>query len=463
MKSDCTRDYFIVFLHPKSRKIMHISRNEIDSLNSVITIKLDKKDFSQKVDEVLKKYRKSANIPGFRKGFVPMGLIKKQYQTAVTVEEVNKILQEELNIFLNKEKIDILGNPLPIVKEDLDWKSEKLEFDFEVGLSPKFKINLSSVKKVNHFKIIADQKMINDQINNIRKQYGKIVSKNNIKETYEITASFNSEVNSIDSKTNFTISDIKGKKNKDLIQNLKIGDKSSFKIKNLFNDPIKAKQVFGINDEELSKLKGDVIIEINEVNERILSELNQELFDKIYKPNSVKSEKEMRSKIAEGIEKQFSQQSDQKLLNDITEFLIENTKIKLPKKFLTKWIQSSGKDKLTIEEAEKEYNKSEKGIKYQLIEGKIISENNLQVNFDEIKEFSRNMIISQMNQYGQPIPADDEINKIITRILSNKDEVKRLQDQITSQKILKYYMDNAPFKTKKVNLENFIKEAYPKA
>ena len=442
---------------------MHISRNEIDSLNSVITIKLDKKDFSQKVDEVLKKYRKSANIPGFRKGFVPMGLIKKQYQTAVTVEEVNKILQEELNIFLNKEKIDILGNPLPIVKEDLDWKSEKLEFDFEVGLSPKFKINLSSVKKVNHFKIIADQKMINDQINNIRKQYGKIVSKNNIKETYEITASFNSEVNSIDSKTNFTISDIKGKKNKDLIQNLKIGDKSSFKIKNLFNDPIKAKQVFGINDEELSKLKGDVIIEINEVNERILSELNQELFDKIYKPNSVKSEKEMRSKIAEGIEKQFSQQSDQKLLNDITEFLIENTKIKLPKKFLTKWIQSSGKDKLTIEEAEKEYNKSEKGIKYQLIEGKIISENNLQVNFDEIKEFSRNMIISQMNQYGQPIPADDEINKIITRILSNKDEVKRLQDQITSQKILKYYMDNAPFKTKKVNLENFIKEAYPKA
>ena len=442
---------------------MHISRNEIDSLNSVITIKLDKKDFSQKVDEVLKKYRKSANIPGFRKGFVPMGLIKKQYQTAVTVEEVNKILQEELNIFLNKEKIDILGNPLPIVKEDLDWKSDKLEFDFEVGLSPKFKINLSSVKKINHFKIIADQKMINDQINNIRKQYGKIVSKNNIKETYEITASFNSEVNSIDSKTNFTISDIKGKKNKDLIQNLKIGDKSSFKIKNLFNDPIKAKQVFGINDEELSKLKGDVIIEINEVNERILSELNQELFDKIYKPNSVKSEKEMRSKIAEGIEKQFSQQSDQKLLNDITEFLIENTKIKLPKKFLTKWIQSSGKDKLTIEEAEKEYNKSEKGIKYQLIEGKIISENNLQVNFDEIKEFSRNMIISQMNQYGQPIPADDEINKIITRILSNKDEVKRLQDQITSQKILKYYMDNAPFKTKKVNLENFIKEAYPKA
>jgi len=442
---------------------MHISINEIDSLSSVITIKLDKKDFSQKVDEVLKKYRKSANIPGFRKGFVPMGLIKKQYQTAVTVEEVNKILQQELNSFLNKEKIDILGNPLPIVKEDLDWKSDKLEFDFEVGLSPKFKINLSSVKKVNHLKIIADQKMINDQINNIRKQYGKIVSKNNIKETYEITASFNSEVNSIDSKTNFTISDIKGKKNKDLIQNLKVGDKSSFKIKDLFNDPVKAKQVFGINDEELSKLKGDVIIEINEVNERILSELNQELFDKIYKPNSVKSEKEMRSKIAEGIEKQFSQQSDQKLLNDITEFLIENTKIKLPKKFLTKWIQSSGKDKLTIEEAEKEYNKSEKGIKYQLIEGKIISENNLQVNFDEIKEFSRNMIISQMNQYGQPIPADDEINKIITRILSNKDEVKRLQDQITSQKILKYYMDNAPFKTKKVNLENFIKEAYPKA
>ena len=441
---------------------MQISRKEIDPLNSIITIKLEKKDFSSKVDDVLKNYRKKANIPGFRKGFVPMGLIKKQYQNAVTAEEVNKILQDKLNNFLKDEKIDILGSPLPVVKEDLDWKSETLEFAFELGISPKFKINLDSKKKVIHFKIFADEKMINDQLNNIRKQYGKIVSKNEIKESFEISALFQSDENTIKTSSNFLLQDIKGIKNKELIKASKPGDKIKLKIKNLFKDSLKAKQILSLNDTDLSKLDGEIHIEIKEVNERILSELNQELFDKIYEPGSVKSKKEMKLKIAEGIEKQLEQQSDQKLLNDINEFLIENTKIKLPQKFLIKWMQNSGKEQLTPEQAKEEYNKSEKGIKYQLIEGKIISDNNLQVEMEEIKEFSQNMIISQMTQYGQPIPPDNEIKKIIARILSNKDEVKRIQDQIISKKLLKFYLEKAPLKVKKVSFESFIKEAYPK-
>ena len=441
---------------------MQISRKEIDPLNSIITIKLEKKDFSSKVDDVLKNYRKKANIPGFRKGFVPMGLVKKQYQNAVTAEEVNKILQDKLNNFLKDEKIDILGSPLPVVKEDLDWKSETLEFAFELGISPKFKINLDSKKKVIHFKIFADEKMIDDQLNNIQKQYGKIVSKNEIKESFEILALFQSDENTIKTSSNFLLQDIKGNKNKELIKAAKPGDKINLKIKNLFKDPLKAKQILSLNDTDLSKLDGEILIEIKEVNERILSELNQELFDKIYEPGSVKSKKEMKIKIAEGIEKQLEQQSDQKLLNDITDFLIENTKIKLPQKFLIKWMQNSGKEQLTPEQAEEEYNKSEKGIKYQLIEGKIISDNNLHVEMEEIKEFSQNMIISQMTQYGQPNPPDDEMKKIIARILSDKDEVKRIQDQIISKKLLKFYIDKAPLKIKKVSFESFIKEAYPK-
>ena len=441
---------------------MQISRKNIDSLNSIVTIKLDRKDFSSKVDDILKNYRKKANIPGFRKGYVPMGLIKKQYQNAVTAEEVNKILQEKLGNFLKDEKIDILGNPLPIIKDDLDWKSDSLEFDFELGLSPKFKINLDSKKKLTHYKIFADEKMINEQLNNIRKQYGKIVSKNEIKDSYEISASFKSDENAIQTTSSFMLKDIKGKKNKELIKQLKPGNKISLSIKNLFIDPQKVKQVFGLNKPDMSELKGEISIEIKEVNERILSELNKELFDKIYKPGSVKTKKEMKLKIAEGIEKQLEQQSDQKLLNDITEFLIENTKIKLPQKFLIKWMQNSSKEQLTLKQAEEEYNKSEKGIKYQLIEGKIISDNNLNVKMEEIKKFSMKMIVSQMTQYGQPAPSEKEMQKIIQRILSDKEEVKRIQDQIIRKKLLNFYMDKAPLKVKKVSFESFIKEAYPK-
>ena len=441
---------------------MQISRKEIDPLNSIITIKLEKKDFSSKVDDVLKNYRKKANIPGFRKGFVPMGLVKKQYQNAVTAEEVNKILQDKLNNFLKDEKIDILGSPLPVVKEDLDWKSETLEFAFELGISPKFKINLDSKKKVIHFKIFADEKMIDDQLNNIQKQYGKMVSKNEIKESFEISALFQSDENTIKTSSNFLLQDIKGNKNKELIKAAKPGDKINLKIKNLFKDPLKAKQILSLNDTDLSKLDGEILIEIKEVNERILSELNQELFDKIYEPGSVKSKKEMKIKIAEGIEKQLEQQSDQKLLNDVTEYLINNTKFNLPEKFLMKWMETAGENKLSKEDAEAEFKKSEKGLRYQLIESKIIENNKIKIDLDQIKVFSKDLIKTQMMQYGQMNPEEKELESISQRILSNKDEVKRISDQLLSQKLITLFKSELKFKTKKVSYEKFVEMAYGK-
>jgi len=177
----------------------------------------------------------------------------------------------------------------------------------------------------------------------------------------------------------------------------------------------------------------------------------------------VKNEKELRLKIANGIENQLEQQSEQKLLNDVTEFLIENTKFKLPEKFLIKWMQNSGKEALSPEKAEEEYSKSEKGIRYQLIEGKIISDNDLQVKIEELNSFAREMIIKQMSQYGQPAPGEDEMKGIVSRILSNQEEGKRLQEQLISKKLLDFYKENAPLKVKKINFETFVKEAYAKA
>jgi len=442
---------------------MQISRKDTDSLNSTITITVYRNDFASKVDDVLKNYRKTANVPGFRKGYVPMGMIKKQYENAVTAEEVNKILQENLDKYLKDEKIAILGNPLPLMNNNLDWKSDSLDFSFELGLSPKFEIDLKTRKKVIHYHILADDKMINEQLNNIQKQYGKIITKKVIKKEYEITASFDSKENKIETTSTFTIDNIKGKKNKDLILESKPGTSITLEGKNLFDETEKAQQLLGISKEAVSNLKGEIIIEIKEVNERILADLNQELFDKIYKPGTVKSEKELKLKIAEGIEKQLEQQSEQKLLNDVTEFLIKNTKFKLPEKFLVKWMQNSGKEPLTADKAEEEYIKSEKGIRYQLIEGKIVADNNLQVKIEELKDFAKEMITMQMAQYGQPAPGEEEMKGIISRILSNREEKRRLQEQLMSKKLLKFYKENAPVKVKNINFESFVKEAYAKA
>lgn len=442
---------------------MHISRKDSDSLNSIITITIDQRDYISKVEEVLKNYRKTANIPGFRKGNVPIGMIKKQYEKPVIADEVNKLLQEKLDKFIKDEKLAILGNPLPIINKDLDWTSKSLEFNFEIGLSPKFEINFNTRKKVTHFKIIADDKMINDQQETIRKQYGKIVTRNEIKNEYEITGNFESKENNINTTSTFSVTDFKSKKNKDLLLESKPGDTVKFAVTNLFIDSKKTKRILGIAEDKMSILTGDVSIEIKEVNERILADLNQELFDKIYKSGTIKSVKEFKLKIAEGIEKQVEQQSDQKLLNDVTEFLIKNTKFNLPNEFLIKWIQNSGKETLSIDKAREEFSKSEKGIRYQLIEGKIIADNKLQVKIEELRGFAKEMILNQMRQYGQTIPSDKEIEEIINRILSNKDEIKRIQEQLMSKKLLNFYKNNIPLNLKKVNFESFVSEAYGKA
>ena len=442
---------------------MHISRKDSDSLNSIITITIDQIDYISKVEEVLKNYRKTANIPGFRKGNVPIGMIKKQYEKPVKADEVNKLLQEKLDNFIKDEKLAILGNPLPIINKDLDWTSKSLEFNFEIGLSPKFEINFNTRKKVTHFKIIADDKMINDQQENIRKQYGKIVTRNEIKNEYEITGNFESKENNINTTSTFSVTDFKSKKNKDLLLESKPGDIVKFALTNLFVDSKKTRSILGIAEDKVSILTGEILIEIKEVNERILADLNQELFDKIYISGTIKSVKEFKLKIAEGIEKQVEQQSDQKLLNDVTEFLIKNTKFNLPNEFLIKWIQNSGKETLSIDKAKEEFSKSEKGIRYQLIEGKIIADNKLQVKIEELRGFAKEMILNQMRQYGQTIPSDKEIEEIINRILSNKDEIKRIQEQLMSKKLLNFYKNNIPLNLKKVNFESFVSEAYGKA
>jgi trigger factor len=184
------------------------------------------------------------------------------------------------------------------------------------------------------------------------------------------------------------------------------------------------------------------------------------LFDKLFGPDSVKSVKELKERIKEDSEKQFEQQSDQKLLNDVTEYFIDNTKFELPSGFLTKWIQMTGEEPISEEQAVEEYAKSEKGLRYQLIEGKIIRDNELQVQFDELKEFSKGFIRSQMAQFGQLDPKEEELDSIAARVLGNQDEVKRLSEQLMSQKLLNLYKEKANLKTKEVTYENFVKEVY---
>ena len=439
---------------------MNITKEQIDDLNAVVKVAITKDDYQGKVDTILKDYRKQANIPGFRKGQVPMGLIKKQYGKAVLVDEVNKLLQDNLNKYLTEEKLDVLGNPLPKQQDNFDWDQDELAFEFELGLAPDFEVPLKTKKAITQYKIVADKKMVNEQIERIQKQYGKLISKDAVGKNDEVTGTFVNEAEEIDNKGMLEMDKLKSKKAIDALVGKKVGDVVTLKTKGLFKEDYLLSSVLGIDKEKAESLDTEVTLTITEINEREAAALDQELFDKLFGPDSVSSEKELKERIKEDSEKQFEQQSDQKLLNDVTEYFIENTKFELPAGFLTKWIQMTGEKPLSEEQASEEYEKSEKGLRYQLIEGKIIRDNELQVQFDELKEFAKGFIRSQMAQFGQMNPKEEELDTIAARVLGNQDEVKRLSEQLMSQKLLNLYKEKANLKVKEVTYENFVKEVY---
>ena len=326
---------------------MNIIKKEIDSLNAVVTVEINKEDYSNKVQDILNNYRKTANIPGFRKGHVPMGMIKKQYGKAVLIEEVNKILQDSLHKFLTEEKLDVLGNPLPKNDTEIDWDTNDFSFEFELGLAPKFDVDVVGKKAITHYKIIADDKMIDDQIVSIRKQFGKLISKSEVEKDDEITGVFTSEEKEINKETNFSTDIIKGKKQLTALIGSKIGDKIDFKTKGMFADDHQNQTYFGVSHDDVHGLDIDVQLEIKEINTRELAEMNQELYDKVFGKDAVSSEEEFRAKIKEDAERQFVQHSDQKLMDAAVESLITNTKFDLPDEFLQRWIMISGEKPLT--------------------------------------------------------------------------------------------------------------------
>lgn len=440
---------------------MNITKESVDALNAVVKVDIVAGDYQEKVDKVLNDYRRKANIPGFRKGHVPMGMVKKQYGKSVMIDEVNKLLQESLNTFLVEEKLDILGNPLPKVQEDFSWDADTFSFEFELGLAPEFEVNLKSKKKVTQYNIKVEDSLIDQEVENLQTRYGKMSAVEAVTETSNVMGTFVSTEKEIEKKSTISIKDIKGKTNLKKLTGSKVGDTLELKTKNLFKEEHKLLGALGLTKPDIKDSDDfKVSFAIEEITEIELADLDQELFDKVVPDGSVKTVTELRERIEKDASGQFQQQADQQLLNAVTEHLIENTKFDLPTEFLQKWIATAGEKQLSDEEAAEEYSKSEKGLRYQLIQEQILKDNDIKIDYTELKEFAKGFIRAQMAQFGNMNPEDSELEDIAGRILANQDEAKRLQDQLISQKLLTFYKENMSFKTKEVTYENFVKEVY---
>ena len=439
---------------------MNITKENSGALNAVVKIEIVAEDYHTNVSELLEDYRKKADIPGFRKGHVPMGMIKKKYGKSIMIDEVNKLLQASLNKFLTDEKLEILGNPIPRMQEDFDWEAAVFSFEFEIGLAPEFEVDLKSKKKVTQFNIIATDELIDKEVENIQARYGTESPIEVVTATSNVTGTFVNQENEIDKKATFSLKEIAGKVNLKKFIGTKSGAVLELKTKGLFTNEHQLETVLGVSHEEVHGLDIDVTFTLEAVTETIPADLDQELFDKLFSDGSVKSVTDVRTKIKEDAEKQFNEQGDQQLLNAVTEHLVENTKFDLPAEFLQKWLATAGEKQLSTAEAAAEYAKSEQALRYQLIEGKIMKDNEIKLDYAELVTYAKGFIRTQMAQFGNMNPEEKELDDIATRILSNQEEAQKLQAQLMSQKLLTFYKENMSFKSKEVSYENFVKEVY---
>ena len=438
---------------------MKIIEKKSKSNTSVIDLLIEKKDYVEKVDISLKDYRKKANIPGFRKGNVPVGLIKKQYGTAIKVEEINRIVQKEISKYISDNDISILGSPLPFEDGEIDWTKDEINLKFEIAYKPNFKLSYKPKKTLTYFIIEADNEMINTQVESIQNQYGKLISLQSPDK--QSTISGNVKTAESEKQKNLSLDTEKFKKAffSKYLSNAKVGSLININTKS-FDEDKYLNSLF--TSEEKDFINKDLIFQINEITKREKAILDKDLYKKVYKNDEIKSQKQFKNKVKSEIEKQFINQSDQKFFNDCVEFLISNTKIDLPEKFLKKLIIANQKEKISEDEIDKDFSQSIKGIKYQLIESKLIEENDIDVKPDAIKSYAKEMIIKQMAMYGQNQSDDEQLNSIVKRVMSNEDEVKRMYSMLLNEKILFVFKNKISKKDLKVDYKKFIETAYDK-
>ena len=448
---------------------MNVIRQDVDALNAVLKITIAPEDYQKKVSAILDKHRKTAKIPGFRPGHVPMGMIQKQYGKAVLIEELNKVVNDTLSNYIRENKIEILGNPIP--KEGVEVigsfeKPEIFEFEYEIGLTPKIEVPLSSKSKYDYIKVKIDKDLVDKQIDDLRRRYGKLLSVDSIEDRDMILAQFVElkedgsilEGGILHSSTISMEYVVDDNVKKELLGKMK-NDKVVVKPSTVSRGAKDTAAMLGIKEEELSTISDKFQMTINEIKRMELAEMNQELFDKLFGPGAITSDKELRERISVDMAGMFSGDSDRLLTREIFNDLIVKTKVELPNKFLKRWIKLSQETPITDEQIDLEFDNYLKNLKWQLIQGTIFRENKIGLDNQEVIEFTKSLLISNFAQYGIPAPEEKELLASAMQVLQNREEANRVYDMLAEQKLTQYFKTTVKLNEKEVSYDKFVEMA----
>lgn len=443
---------------------MNIVKNDIDNLNAEITIAVTPVDYETRVNEAIKKVQRQASMPGFRPGKVPVGLIKKQHGTQILVDEVNKLLQDGIYKYIEENKIEILGNPLPKEQTPVDFnKQTDFEFTYQIGLAPVFNISLDDKHSFTYKTVKIDDELVDKYIKDVRRNYGKPVNPDFAGEKDVVFVDINEldetgaiKPGGIFKSTSLSYERLTNENAKTKILGVKKEDKITININELYETAVDKSVSLGIEKDLAETIDCSLQLNVKNIARLEDAELNQELFDKVYGEGTVTSKEEFKDKIRNELGLMFNADADRFLKTEVETNLVNKLNLQLPDAFLKRWLLMVSEKPLTQEELEKDYPNYTKAMQWRLIENKLIKDNDIKVDANEAAEEAKLFIRSEFSKYGQ-VPQEEEITKIAKELLSKEKEAQKIFENIYSKKVLELIKQKCTLDVKEVSYDDFFK------
>ena len=440
-----------------------------DKINGLLTMTIEPADYQEQVEKTLKNYRKKAQVPGFRPGMVPMGMIKKQYGTAVKVEEINKLMGEKLYGYIQENKIQMLGEPLPNeekqVPQDFE-KDDELTFVFDIAVVPEFKAELSGKDKIDYYQIKVDDKIIDDQVQMYASQAGEFVKA----EVFSGNDTITGDLRELDENGNtkeggITVEGgmvmpayIKADDQKKLFDGCKTGDIITFNPKKAYPDnDAEVAALLKVQKDDVKDLTADFSYQITEIRHFQPAEVDQKLFDRVFGEGTVQDEKAFREKIAETIAPQLQQNSDYKFMLDVRQYIEKKVgDLVFPEALLKRVMLQNNKDK-DADYVEKNFEGSINELKWHLIKEQLVAANNVKVEETDLKAVAKDAIRQQFAQYGMSNVPDDVLENYAAEQLKKRENVDNFVDRAVDAKLMEALKNVVKLNEKEVSLEDFNK------
>ena len=448
---------------------MNISFEKVDNVNALLTVNIDKADCQENVDKVLKNYRKNANVPGFRKGMVPMGLIKRQYEKAVLAEEVDKLMQDKVNEYIRENKINMLGMPLPNEEKmkpvDFDTQ-DAFEFVFDIALAPEFKIELNEKDTIPYYNVEVTEDMINRQVDMYKDRAGKYEKFEQYQDNdmlkgllVELDENGNAKEGGLQVESAVMMpSYMKNEEQKAIFANAKLNDVLTFNPAEAYdNNESELASLLRIKKEEVANHKSNYTYQIEEIQRHVPAELNQTLFDVVFGEGAVKSEEEFRNRIKADMERQLREDSDFRFIVDLRDYTMKKVgEVTFPEATLKRVMLANNRDK-GADYVEKNFEGSIKELTWHLIKEQLVEANGIKVNDDDVKAMARQTTLAQFAQYGMGSVPEDLLDKYVKQTLEKPENVENMISRVIENKLGETLKGKVTLDNKTISLDDFNK------